>query len=120
MNSSKMAESETDTRLIEYIEALKVGDINSVIFLRQSHPDLKTRFETVEQINSGLLDLFSHEIQILRLEIEGWKAICDSHDSESPKVAKQCARRGREKLDRARVFRASHSKIKLAKLSRSP
>ena len=115
-----MTESDTDSRLIEYIEALKTGDINKVVELRSLHLDLSTRFETVERINSGTLALYSREIQILRLEIEGWKSISDGHDSDDVKLGQQYIRRGLEKLERALVYRRHQSEINLPKLSRSP
>lgn len=128
---STIEQTDTDPRLVEYIEALRTYDIDKIIELRFIHNDagLKTRFKTVEHVFAGVLDVYTKEIQILRLEVEGWKAICDGQDTlaedgltnQEKQAAKQAINRGLEKTERALLYRKDHPEIEdLPRLSRTP
>jgi hypothetical protein len=123
-------DADTDRRLIEYIEALKISDIDKAIKLRLLHVDdavLMIRFKTAQATLAGLIDSYIREIQILRLEIEGWKSICEAQDRMAKKdidkgeilSARQCQYRGLEKVERALRYRKRHTEVDLPKLSRT-
>jgi len=123
-------EADTDPRLIEYIKALHACDVDKLIDLRLEYgeDEIATRFRTVERVHKDLLALYAREIQILRLEVEGWRSMCDGQDtladeeatSQDKSLAKQAINRGLEKIERALVYRKSHDEVDLQKLSRTP
>ena len=127
-----MGEQETDQRVIEYIKAIRDNDVDKLFELRcvYSHDTTLTcRFKTVEATYKGLLEVYAREIQILRLEVSGWQAICDGQDNlaeeglaeNEQRAAKQCITRGLEKVERALAFRKIQPDIgSFEKLSRTP
>ncbi len=125
-----MIDGDTDPRLVEYIEALRAHDVDKAIELRliySDDPALKVRFKTVESVFTGILDTYTKEIQILRLELDGWKAICEGQDTlaeegvtnQEKQSANQLVKRGLEKTERALLYRKKYPAIEdLPKLSR--
>jgi hypothetical protein len=123
-------ESDTDPRLVEYIEALRAGDIDKLLELRLTHIEdvgLTRRFKTIDATVSGLMDVYVREIQILRLEVEGWKSICESQDRlaepdidrKETLAARQCQYRGLDKVERALGLRKDHTEVDVPQLSRT-
>lgn len=117
-------ESDTDPRLVEYIEALKAYDFDRIIELRLEHCDdqgLARRFRTVEKTFAGLFKLYEREIQILRAEVEGWKSIDEGEerledeglDRKQKAAARQCIYRGVAKLEKMIEVRKTQSEIEL-------
>lgn len=117
-------ESDTDPRLVEYIEALKAYDIDHLIELRLVHREeegLMRRFRTVERSFAGLLALYEREIQILRVEVDAWKSIDEGRDRleaegldrKQKAAARQCIYRGVAKLEKMAVARKTQSEIEL-------
>ena len=127
-----MGEQETDQRVVDYVKATRANDINTLIEMRLLYSDdqaLTRRFKTVEAVYKGLLEVYAREIQILRLEVSGWQAICDGQDNlaeeglaeNEQRAAKQCITRGLEKVERALAFRKIQPDIgSFEKLSRTP
>lgn len=117
-------ESDTDPRLVEYIEALKAYDIEQLLELRILHREnegLIRRFHTVEQSFAGLLELYEREIQILRVEVDAWKSIDEGRDRleeegldrKQKAAARQCIYRGVAKLEKMIEIRKTQSEIEL-------
>ena len=117
-------DSDTDPRLVEYIEALKAYDIEALIELRLIHAEdagLVLRFKTVEQVYANMLRVYEREIQILRMELDAWRTMDESRDrieaeeadAAEKSAAKQCIYRAVTKLEKMQGYRRTQPEIDL-------
>lgn len=123
-------ERQPDARFMDYVDALKSGDIRRLVEIRLENlgdTELETRFATAERIHGETLALYEQEIKILRMEAEGYQAVAEGQDDfadaettgdiEARVRADQRMRRGLKKVEWAVKARKTHTEIELPKLS---
>lgn len=75
--------SESDPRILEYIEAFNVGDNLAMEAMRVKHKrsNIINRFDTVDSTRHNLLQRYELEIKILKKEARSWEYLADGYEA---------------------------------------
>ena len=110
-----------DSRFSDYAEALKNGDTELCVKMRQDNVnqcEIIAKFDTLERMWLSLMGRYVREIQILRREREGYRNLAEGHrktlenDRTLPQVRTHL-RRGAGLLSQAEAAREDHEEVEV-------